>query len=93
LLELGRREKLPDAERWWRRSAPPILPALETGDQVKVATFDLSPNVLEPVHDGELEFAMDQQQHLPGYLPAAVLALNSHYGLLLARVGRTGRVS
>lgn len=34
-----------------------------------MATFDLSPNVLEAIEEGEILFAIDQQQYLQGYLP------------------------
>jgi simple sugar transport system substrate-binding protein len=43
-------------------------------DQV-LATFDLSPDVLQAILDGEIVFAIDQQQYLQGYLPIVFLAL------------------
>jgi simple sugar transport system substrate-binding protein len=44
------------------------------GDQ-KLATFDLSPDVLQAIEDGEMLFAVDQQQYLQGYLPVVFLYL------------------
>jgi simple sugar transport system substrate-binding protein len=45
------------------------------GGSQKVATFDLSPDVLTAVENGELLFAIDQQQYLQGYLPVVMLYL------------------
>jgi len=44
------------------------------GDQ-KLATFDLSPDVLEAIVGGKMMFAIDQQQYLQGYLPVVFLYL------------------
>ncbi len=46
----------------------------EGGDQL-LATFDLSPDVLQALEDGEMLFAIDQQQYLQGYLPVVMLYL------------------
>ena len=45
------------------------------GTETALATFDLSPNVLEAIVDGEILFAIDQQQYLQGYLPVIFLHL------------------
>jgi len=66
-------------------SAEPTMKALdELGltEFVKVGTFDLSANVLEMIRDGKMEFAIDQQQFLQGYLPIVHLALNARYKVL-----------
>ena len=42
--------------------------------RVTLATFDLSPDVLNAVRDGDLLFAVDQQPYLQGYLPVVLLA-------------------
>jgi simple sugar transport system substrate-binding protein len=44
--------------------------------EAKLATFDLSGDVVQAIQDGEIEFAVDQQQYLQGYLPVVFLALN-----------------
>ena len=49
--------------------------------RVKIATFDLGPDVLRAVHDGRLRFAVDQQAYLQGYLPVALLTQRARYGL------------
>jgi simple sugar transport system substrate-binding protein len=41
----------------------------------KLATFDLSPDVIKDVQAGTIEFAVDQQQYLQGYLPIVFLKL------------------
>jgi simple sugar transport system substrate-binding protein len=41
----------------------------------KLATFDLSPDVIKDIQSGTIEFAVDQQQYLQGYLPIVFLKL------------------
>jgi simple sugar transport system substrate-binding protein len=41
----------------------------------KVATFDLSGDVVDAVAAGKILFAIDQQQYLQGYLPIVMLSL------------------
>jgi simple sugar transport system substrate-binding protein len=41
----------------------------------KLATFDLSPNLLKDIEAGTVLFAVDQQQYLQGYLPIVFLKL------------------
>lgn len=45
------------------------------GGGQKLATFDLSPDVLAAIENGEMLFAVDQQQYLQGYLPVVFLYL------------------
>ena len=45
------------------------------GSDAKLATFDLSPSVLKDIQAGNVEFAVDQQQYLQGYLPVVFLKL------------------
>ena len=49
--------------------------AKATGSSAKIATFDLSPDVLTALENGEMIFAIDQQQYLQGYLPIVFLYL------------------
>ena len=42
---------------------------------VHLGTFDLSTRVLEAIRDGEIDFAIDQQQYLQGYLAVVLLTL------------------
>ena len=53
-----------------------MMAALEAGGQlgeIALATFDLSPEVLEAVEAGDMLFAIDQAQYLQGYLPIVLL--------------------
>jgi simple sugar transport system substrate-binding protein len=52
--------------------------------QIKLGTFDLTPDVLAGIRDGQLEFAIDQQQYLQGYLPIVLLTQYKLYGVLPA---------
>lgn len=74
--------------------AAPTLKALTDDkklDKVKLATFDLSPEVLEAIRDGKMLFAVDQQQYLQGYLPVVLLALySSNLNTVANDVVRTG---
>lgn len=45
------------------------------GGSQKLATFDLSPDVLEALEAGDMLFAIDQQQYLQGYLSIVFLNL------------------
>jgi len=58
--------------------AAPALQVLEQEGrlgEMLVATFDLSPEVLAAVRDGNMLFAIDQQQYTQGYLPIVYLTL------------------
>jgi simple sugar transport system substrate-binding protein len=58
--------------------ASPALKALTAMGklgQIKLATFDLSPDVLQAVAAGNMLFAIDQQQYEQGYLPIVLLKL------------------
>ena len=68
--------------------AAPALAALRAArpdHPVKVATFDLSPDVLQAVEEGRMLFAIDQQPYLQGYLPIVLLAEQARHELLPAR--------
>ena len=59
---------------------PDIAAAAKTAikgasSDAKLATFDLSPAVLKDIQSGDVEFAVDQQQYLQGYLPVVFLKL------------------
>jgi simple sugar transport system substrate-binding protein len=58
--------------------AAPAMAALAEGGQmgsILLATFDLSPEVLEAVRDGNMLFAIDQQQYTQGYLAIVYMTL------------------
>ena len=64
---------------------PALLAFEELGllGQTKLATFDLSPNALQAIVDGNMLFAIDQQQYLQGYLPVVMLTLYNRFGGLI----------
>jgi simple sugar transport system substrate-binding protein len=86
----GYLQKNPDAQAILAlgpTGAEPALQALEQAGKagkVKFGTFDLSPTVLQALAKGEMDFAIDQQQFLQGYLPVIFLANYAKYGLMVA---------
>jgi simple sugar transport system substrate-binding protein len=70
------------------QGSEPALKALQASGEegsIQLGTFDLSPDILESVRDGEMLFAIDQQQFLQGYLPVVILTTYVQY--LLHPVG------
>ena len=65
--------------------AEPTIAALEaagTLGTINLATFDLSPRVLEEITAGNMLFAIDQAQYLQGYLPIVFLTQYMKTGAL-----------
>jgi simple sugar transport system substrate-binding protein len=62
-----------------------VLKAVKPASGVKVATFDLGPDVLAAVRAHRMLFAVDQQAYLQGYLPVVMLAQRARYGLFPAQ--------
>ena len=67
-------------------AAEPALTALDllgkTG-QIKLCTFDISPAVIGALNKKQIDFAIDQQEWLQGYLPIVILANYVRYGSIL----------
>ncbi|HEU0000776.1 MAG TPA: sugar ABC transporter substrate-binding protein [Ktedonobacteraceae bacterium] len=58
--------------------ASPAIKALQALNKlgtIKLATFDLSSDVLNAIKNNQMLFAIDQQQYLQGYLPIVLLTL------------------
>ncbi len=71
IAALGEDESINGAFTLGPTGAVPVLEAFrEEGliGVVALATFDLSPEVLQAIADGEMLFAIDQQQYTQGYL-------------------------
>jgi simple sugar transport system substrate-binding protein len=66
ILALGPQGSLP---------AIKALQDLNKTGQIKLATFDLSPDVLTAIKNNQMLFAIDQQPYLQGYLPIVLLTL------------------
>ena len=65
--------------------AIPTLEAVEEAEklgQIKVATFDLSDEILIAIDEGKMDFAIDQQQYMQGYLPIVLLRLYNKTGVM-----------
>jgi simple sugar transport system substrate-binding protein len=59
-------------------ASEPALDAVEElqlGGQVRIGTFDLAPGVLAAIDAGKMEFGIDAQQYLMGYMPVVMLDL------------------
>jgi simple sugar transport system substrate-binding protein len=54
-------------------AATPALKALPSDGHVKLATFDLSTDVLNAIDQGKVLFAIDQAQYLQGYLAVTLM--------------------
>lgn len=59
-------------------SAPPAMRAVEKmglKGKMYFASFDLSEEIAKGIKDGSIQFAIDQQPYLQGYIPVAVMAI------------------
>lgn len=68
-------------------SAHPTIRAVQDagiGEDVFFATFDLSGEIAQAIKDGLIDFAIDQQPFLQGYLPVVVLTNYARYGVVPA---------
>jgi len=54
-------------------AVPALAAVAAAGRPVHLATFDLNADVLTAIKDGKMDFAIDQQQFLQGYLPIVIL--------------------
>ena len=57
-------------------AAKAVLPAAESLNlMLKIGTVDMSPEALQAISDGKMEFAIDQQQYAQGYMSVVLLYL------------------
>jgi simple sugar transport system substrate-binding protein len=56
-------------------AAVAVAAAGDAGSDAQVATFDLNADVISGIQDGDIAFAVDQQQYEQGYLPIVMLKL------------------
>ncbi|WP_372426033.1 sugar ABC transporter substrate-binding protein [Salinarimonas chemoclinalis] len=66
-------------------SAHPTIAALQDAGlagEMFFGTFDLSGEIAQALKDGTIDFAIDQQPFLQGYLPVVILTNLSRYGVL-----------
>jgi simple sugar transport system substrate-binding protein len=57
-----------------------VAAAASAGSAAEVATFDLNSDVVKSIQDGNILFAVDQQQYEQGYLPIVMLKLYRENG-------------
>ena len=50
--------------------------AKDLGRELTIGGFDLTPELLGAIKDGDIAFTVDQQQYLQGYMPILLLYLN-----------------
>ncbi len=50
------------------------------GSKATISTFDLSPDVAQAIKDGKVEFSIDQQPYVQGYMAVTALYLNKKNG-------------
>ena len=55
----------------------------QAGSQAKIGTFDTNPEAAQAVQDGQIQFFIDQQPYLQGYLSIAQLYLYKKNGNIL----------
>ena len=58
----------------------PMFKEKELFGKYKLYTFDISPQVLDSIVAGEMEFGMDAQQYLMGFLPVLYLVEHATHG-------------
>ena len=56
-------------------AGPALAAVAASGKPIHIATFDLSAEVLTAIKDGKMDFAIDQQQFIQGYLPIVILTV------------------
>jgi simple sugar transport system substrate-binding protein len=74
-------------------SAEPTIRALKNlhlAGKIYFGTFDLSSEIVDAIKDGTINFAIDQQPFLQGYLPVLFLTLYDRYGVIPANNVRSG---
>ncbi|MFT4151304.1 MAG: sugar ABC transporter substrate-binding protein [Paracoccaceae bacterium] len=66
-------------------AADPTIAALNDmgkAGQIHFGTFDLDAEISKAIKDGTIEFAIDQQPFLQGYLPVVLLTNYARYGVI-----------
>ncbi|MEX0448607.1 substrate-binding domain-containing protein [Spiribacter sp. 221] len=53
------------------------------GAEIHLSCFDLTPGVIDLIEAGEVQYTIDQQQYLQGYMPLVVLHLYNNYAGML----------
>ncbi|MEP1446066.1 MAG: sugar ABC transporter substrate-binding protein [Paraglaciecola sp.] len=67
-----------------------LLKKIREAGKMHFSTFDLSDEIAEAIETGTIDFAIDQQPYLQGYMPIVMLALYSRYGIIPANDMHSG---
>jgi simple sugar transport system substrate-binding protein len=65
-------------------SANPVLAAVDEmgrSGKIRLGSFDISPAVLQAIRTGRMEWGIDAQQYLMGYMPVVIFNLMTRYRL------------
>ena len=54
-----------------------IAAAQSAGRELPIAGFDISPDLITAINEGTVQFTVDQQQYLQGYLPVVLMYLQA----------------
>ena len=80
-------QSTPDADAVMGLGAPFTVAAVgvveQTGSKARVGSFDMNPELAQMIVDGKVEFTVDQQPYLQGYLSVDSLWLNKNGGFKL----------
>ncbi|PRX48197.1 simple sugar transport system substrate-binding protein [Prauserella shujinwangii] len=57
-----------------------VQSASDAGSAAKIATFDTNKDLVQAIKDGDVQFAVDQQPYLQGYLAVDAIWLYQHNG-------------
>ena len=52
-----------------------LLKDIDKENNIKLATFDFTPEIIKGILEKKISFALDQQQYLQGYLPVVLMNL------------------
>ena len=52
-----------------------LLKEIDKENNIKLATFDFTPEIIKGILEKKISFALDQQQYLQGYLPVVLMNL------------------
>ena len=64
-------------------AATPLIPMFKEKElfgKIKLYTFDIAPEVLDSIIAGEMEFGMDAQQYLMGFVPVVMMVEHVTHG-------------
>jgi simple sugar transport system substrate-binding protein len=59
-----------------------LVNKMHLANQIHFSTFDLSDEISTAVSEGTIDFAIDQQPYLQGFMAVTILALNIRYGIV-----------